>query len=393
MITWRHALDFCLAAGSPTPLEEIPLQQLVGQYLAADVSAPLALPGFDNSAMDGYAVRSNELPGSFSVSQTIFAGDQPESLQQGTIAKIMTGAAVPHGADAVVMKENAATKGDLVTFLEKPRLGKNIRIRDEDVKEGDLLARKGTLVTPALVALMKGAGITVASTHRKVNIHLVTTGKELVNHPRERTAGKVIETNGCQTSLHLAKYANGITTTQVGDSPEDLFHTLRKACMQSDVVITIGGASVGDADHLSAVLTEMNASITFNKVAIKPGKPFKLAICPNGTPVFCLPGNPVSAMVCLRLFVMPTIEKMLGASVPLVPNYAKLTTTYTKKRGRTHFIRGVTQTTPQGIVTFTPLEKQGSGQLSSLAHANALAIAPAASETISEGLVLPCLSL
>jgi molybdopterin molybdotransferase len=355
------------------PLEGVPveIERAIGRVASRDVMGQRTLPPWNNSAMDGYAVRCTEITvgTALPVSQKIFAGDRPGALTPGTCARIMTGAPLPEGADAVVMQEKTAAHGELVRFDEAPRSGANVRRRGEDLEAGARLFSSGRTLSLADAGALWGQGLTSVEVHRAPSVAIASSGDELAN-VGSTDLEKIIDSNTPVISAAVTRL--GATSVLLGRALDTLEsqRALFEQGLGHDVLITIAGASVGEKDFTRAALTSLGVEIDFWKVAMKPGKP--LAFGRKGrTLVFGLPGNPVSAMVTFELFVRPALRRLLGLPHSPAVATAKLAAPVTKPAGLRHFVRAFVEER-EGAAWAVPLNSQSSGSLSSAAGASCL---------------------
>lgn len=364
--------------------EEVEIDAAIGRALSDELRAKRTLPPWDNSAMDGYAVRAEDGATTLEIVETIFAGDTPtREVIAGTCARIMTGAPLPRGADAVVMQEKTSvpTPG-LVTILEGVKAGTNVRRRGEDIETGALLFPRGRELSVADAGALWGQGLERVSVHRRPRVSLVSSGDELcdVGAPVD---GKIVDTNSPVIAA-LVRRAGGLPT-RIGRAADTLesTRTLFEKGLQGDVLITLAGASVGDKDFTREALESLGVQLDFWKVAMKPGKP--LAFGRRGdTLVFGLPGNPVSAMVTFELFVRPALRAMQAlSSTPLVLP-ARLGASVVKQPGLRLFVRARLESR-DGELWAWPMTSQSSGALFSAAGATCLIDLPQDSGTAESG--------
>jgi molybdopterin molybdotransferase len=359
--------------------EVVALDAAAGRVLATDILAGRPLPGFDNSAMDGYAARSIDLPGALPVAGVVAAGqlDIP-TLAARTALRIFTGAPMPPGADAVLLQEDAARDGDIVT-LPAAAPGDNVRRAGEDIALGERALRAGTRLGGWDVGMLAALGVTSVPVVRAPRVALIGTGDELVDVATTPGPGQLVD-----SSIHalaaLVREAGGVADS-LGIARDNLASLADRldAALGYDVVITTGGVSVGDRDYVRAALTAAGISLELYKVAMRPGKPFSFGLRPGAppTPVFGLPGNPVSTVVGFELFLRPALLAMQGASVTTRPEVpVQLVGGYRKDRGRAHYLRAHVVRVGERLIA-TPHAKQGSAMLSSLVGCNALVIVAA----------------
>lgn len=388
----EEARSQILALCAPLPSEWLPLDDALGRVLAEDVMAQRTLPPWDNSAMDGYAVRSADLAGPLPVrlvvGETIYAGAVgSQALASGGCARIMTGAPLPAGADAVVMRERTRpvdqSGADQVDVLEAVAPGQFVRPRGEDAREGQLLlARRTALGIPEL-GLLWAQGRQAVPVSRSPRVAILSTGDELC-HADEPPNGRIVDTNA--PSLALAVRRAGGIPTQLGiarDTRDAVLAALSRLD-GFDVVLTSAGVSVGERDYVKEVLAELGVEQHFWRVAIKPGKP--LVVGRRGATLFFgLPGNPTSSLVTFELFVRPALRKLLGhAQVEPGRVAGRLEGKLAKPPGLAHFVR-VTAAWREGNLWARPLATQTSGALRSAAAATHLLHFPREASSLTEG--------
>lgn len=373
----------------PAPSRESsPVAKALGRALAEDVQAARTLPPWDNSAMDGYAVRAADLaPGStrLKVVETIYAGQRPRrAIGPGECARIMTGAPLPQGADAVVMQEKTrALQGGEVEILEPVGPRAFVRDRGEDAREGELLLPKGTPLGIPEAGLLWAQGLTHAPTYRPPRVAILSTGDELCA-VEEAADDRIVDTNA--PSLAAAVLRAGGEPTPLGIARDSLDAVLEKlqSAKGHDVVITSAGVSVGEKDFVKEALDALGVAMDFWRVAIKPGKP--LAVGRAGDTVFFgLPGNPTSSLVSFELFVRPALRRLLGhaqVDPPRVPG--RIEGALKKPPGLTHYVRAVA-TYREGQLWARPLASQTSGALRSAAAATHLLEFPKEATALSAG--------
>ena len=323
MLDYPLALEQLLAEALTrrTAVAERSLIDSRGHYLAQAISAQHDMPQFDNSAMDGYALclHDSEEQSSYHLIGRIAAGDsaEPIQLQLGQAARIFTGAPIPHGCNAVIPQENTQTTGDELVCLKAPKINDNIRRRGEDFAFGTEILPQGHLLTPAAIGLAAGQGYAALPVHRPLRVTVFSSGNELLEPSQALHSGAIYDANRYQlitwlTALHCEVRDGGIL-------PDDLVRTaeqLQQASSNSDLIITSGGASVGEEDHLKAAITRIG-KLTQWKLAIKPGKPFAWGEIGHAR-VMMLPGNPVATFVTFKMLVEPSLRVMMGAH----PNHA-----------------------------------------------------------------------
>lgn len=360
------------------PVLQLPLDECLGLVLAADVIAPLSLPPFDNSAMDGYAVRAAELAGegpvTLPVTDDIPAGRTEISpLEPGTVQRIMTGAPVPPGADAVIQVELTDGGTETVTINGKVRPGANIRTAGDDVQKGDPVLTAGTVLRPSTVGLASALGLPELPVRRRPRVLVLSTGSELVEPGRPLQPGQIYESNG--TMLAAAVRDAGGTAVQLKFVPDDVeeFHRALTPYLGSvDVIVTSGGVSAGAYEVVKDALA--GHDVKFTKVAMQPGGPQGSGRY-EGVPVLTLPGNPVSAQVSFEVFVRPALLASMGHTQVERPTArATVTSPLTSPAGKTQFRRGLYDPSSGEVVT--PVGGPGSHLLSALALSNCLIEVP-----------------
>ncbi len=341
-------------------------QNALGFVLAQDLFAPIHIPPFDNSAVDGFAVDSTSAGPSFSLQAcTRAVGQEKLYLQPNHTIKIMTGAPIPEGADAVIMKEQAGEENGRLRFSERPERGQNLRYAGEDIKTGELFLRAGSLVTPQALGLLLGLGIAEIPVFRKPRVKIICTGDELVTAPEKLNFGEQYFLLGPMLKAQCqALYIHDVTYELIADDQHLTTKTVKNA-LDADLVLITGGISMGEYDFVHRALTENGVNEIFYKGFWRPGKPLFFGK-KNQTYVFALPGNPVSAFVCFHIFVRTLLAQM-GAALPPEKKSGVLVNEFSKKPDFTFFARA--QVNDQQVRI---LPGQGSHQIFNLAQANAL---------------------
>ncbi len=383
MITVKDALNHILGSISPLGLEKADILSALGRVIGEDIHAPRDIPPRDNSAMDGYALKSKDTTGAgaespvvLNVIEDIPAGYTPQkTVGAGEAARIMTGAPVPEGADAVIMVEETKSDDAGVRIYAEAAEGQNIRYAGEDVREGDLVIRAGTLLRPAEVGMLSALGRSFVKVYRRPLVALIATGDELVDIDGAASPGKIVSSNSYSLAAQVME-CGGIPL-QLGiakDTKYDLTEKFRDA-MRADIIVSSAGVSVGDYDFVKDVMKDMGIGIDFWQVAQRPGKPMTFGVR-EGRPVFGLPGNPVSSMITFEQYVRPAILKMTGhENIFRKAIRAKLTEDIKKKKGLRYFIRARVKRHGGGFVAETTGE-QGSGILRSMVLANGIIVIP-----------------
>lgn len=373
----------------------------VGQILAKQVYSQTNLPIFDSSAMDGYALRSEETqtattvcPVSFAIAEEIWAGKNPErEVQSGECARIMTGAKMPHGANAVVIKEKVTVQNDHLIVSSPVTIFENVRHSGEEIKIGEVLFPVGTHLNPAAIGALAGAGVTEVWVYPKPRVAVISTGSELVTPGTILSGAQIYESNSFALRAALEVIGCEVNVLPpVKDDPAALKNLIIDALSKSTHVVMSGGVSVGDYDFNRQVLAELQVEEVFWKVAQKPGKP--LFFDRHGeTLVFGLPGNPASALTCFYEYVRPALQKYSGdIDTRKTKEFhshrrdirAKLKCEMIKPAGMTHFIRG-RLSLMDGILNVEPLKKQQSHMMVSLALSDCLIVLPQEGELFPVG--------
>lgn len=407
MLSIEAALERCLEATRPVIREDVPLEAAYGRVLAADILAGHPLPLWDNSAMDGYAVRSADLGGGngsscdgprahgegvvLTVLETIAAGRVGQHRQSpGTASRIMTGAPMPEGADAVVMREDSEALPpdelgrERVRLLGGARPGQHVRHAGSELRPGTRVLEAGQTLNPSAIGLAASLGHTTLPVARKPRVAILSTGDELVTPGMPRGPGQIWSSNAA-TLAGLVLEAGGVPIDcgVARDTLEDTRAAMSRA-RPCDLVLSTGGVSVGDFDVVKTALAEEGAEIAFWKVRMKPGKPLAFGSL-AGRPFFGLPGNPVSCVVNFLQFVRPVIRRSLGDPRPFLPVLdAELRGGLRRHPGREELVR-VSLGWEHGRLVATPTRAQGSGELSSAALAHGFALVAADRAVIAEG--------
>ena len=375
-----EALTRILAQVAPVSgYERLNLRAALGRVLTQALYSPFAVPAHTNSAMDGYALKTSDLPASgntrLRVIGSAFAG-RPFAGEPGTgeAVRIMTGAAMPAGTDLVVMQEHAAREGDHVVIDGQHKRGQNVRAAGEDLKQGQQVFEAGRQLLAPDLGIIASLGIGEVTVQRRVRVAYFSTGDELRSIGETLGPGEIYDSN--RYTLYAMLKRTGVEIIDMGvvrDERGAVEAALREASQVADVVITSGGVSVGEADYIKEVLSSIG-QVRFWKVAMKPGRPLAFGTLGQAR-FFGLPGNPVSVMVTFYQFVQPALFKMAGtrANAPLILK-ARTTAVLNKRPGRTEFQRGILSHDAQGELRVTPTGDQGSGILNSMASADCFII-------------------
>jgi molybdopterin molybdotransferase len=383
MIPLEEAREFVLSRCQPGSVVLSQIDDAYDLVTAEDLAAAGAIPPFDNTAMDGFAIRAGDVadaPVTLRLVGTVAAGAAPDvAVGPGEAVRIMTGAPMPDGADAVVMVEltSMSDDGERVDVQESVRVGNHIRPAGDDVTPGQLVFPAGTTLRPAHLGVCASIGVYDVPVYERPRIGVISTGDELVDGPFPLGVGQIHDSNR-HTLLALIRStgATGVDLGLVPDDEDQIREALVAAADSCDAVVTSGGVSMGDFDYVKKVLTEIG-DMRWMQVAIKPAKPLAFGTV-AGTPVFGLPGNPVSSMVSFELFARPGIRKMMGHATPVVAAVSGRAAGPMSRRpdGKTHFARVSAFIGDDGRYEATFSGGQGSHQLSAMAAANALAIVP-----------------
>lgn len=369
-------------------LETLPLAQLRQRVLAEDVESAINVPPADNSSMDGYALRHADLVAGqreFPVSQRVPAGHVGSELQPGTAARIFTGAEVPPGADCIVIQENCSAADGKVTVLQFGACGDNIRRCGQDIAAGSVVVRRGTRLGPGHVGLLASVGRASASVHARLRVAILATGDELVEPGEVAGPGKIYNSNRHLVGGLLAELGcEVIDFGAVEDTPQATLANLREAAERADVVITSGGVSVGDEDHVKAAVEKIG-ELQLWKLAIMPGKPLAYGRV-LGKPFFGLPGNPSSVFVTYQVIARPYLQRMQGISDSVVLREVLVPAAFELSRPnprRQQYLRArIAGSGPDARVEL--YSNQSSGVLSSVAWADCLVLVPPGS-TVARG--------
>lgn len=363
--------------------EAVPVADAAGRVLAADLVSDEAIPPFDNSAMDGYAViaadtadASDDAPVTLTAIGEVAAGQVADAaVGAGEALRIMTGAPMPAGADAVVMVEYTRTReGDSDVELTRPVAeGENLRRAGEDVSPGQRVIEAGTLLNPAHIGLAAALGHAELTVGARPTVAIISTGDELVEPGTPLGPGQIRNSNAFSIAAQVSEAGGAPLRMGIArDTEDDVRAKVTEALERADVVVTTGGVSVGDYDVVKAVLESMG-DMVFWKVAMKPGKPLAFGVL-EGKPVFGVPGNPATSLVIFETFIRPALLKMQGRTRLLRPQVEAVLDVPLKKKGdRAHLIRGVVRFEPDGAHA-GPAGPQGSAVLTTMARANALLV-------------------
>lgn len=391
MLSVRAALDQILRSVPRLGAERTGLLDAVGRVLSEDVQSLRDVPGYANSAMDGYAVRHGDLgrlPARLRVTGTAAAGaDAIPPVGAGEAVKIMTGAPIPAGADTVVRVEDTRREADHVVVEAHGAAGSHIRLAGEDVRAGAVVLWQGRQLTPADIGLAGSIGRSLLLVHRRPRVAILSTGNELVEADQPIAPGQVVNSNAYALAAAVTE-AGGIPVALaiVRDTREEIREAFTEAA-RADAILSTGGVSVGDFDYVRAVMDEIGVERSFWKVAQKPGKPLTFGML-GGRPYFGLPGNPVSSLVCFYLYARPALRRMLGHTAVHLPTIgATLTHDLKKAEGLTEFIRCRLER-KDGRWTATSTGTQSAAVLSSMSQGQGLIVGPAEESLLRAGSIV-----
>ncbi len=392
LVSPSEALRLILKQITPNEGQIVSHQEVLGRTLSQNVCASLALPPFDNSAMDGYAVCAADLepasasaPVTLQLLETIGAGNLPEqTVVSGTCSKIMTGAPLPRGADAVIMREETRQDAGNVTLLASVRQGENIRRAGSDVAKGAVVLKSGSVVGAAQWAMLASLGAAQIEVFRRPVVGIISTGAELVAVDADLAPGQIRDSNSYALRALVEQCGCEIGAVRhVGDTLPEFEAALHEVAAHCDVILSSGGVSAGDFDPVRDVLRE-KAEVFFWKIAMKPGKPVMFARF-RGKLVFGLPGNPVSVMVAFEEFARPALLQMGGRrALQRLTVRARLSTGLSSPMGKVEYIRAQVRLENGEWQAKFPAD-QGSGRLSTMTNANALLVVDAETTLVKAG--------
>ncbi len=403
LLSYREALQIIEETIELAPPSQLSWRDSFFSALAEDVFAQEDMPSFSNSAMDGYAVHAQEVasatpenPAILKIIDKTYAGDPQHhsSLPEKSTVKIMTGAALPEGADAVVKVEDTAFHGDNVQIFHSVRAGENIRCQGEEHKQGDKLLSLGQKINHLEQGVLANQGITYVNVRKPPVVALMVTGDEIVE-PEEKQQSYQIRNVNTYT-LRAEAQRMGCQVINLGivkDNPTVLQKKIETGLTQADFLITSGGVSAGERDYLPQAFQDCGIQKLFHKIAVKPGKPLFFGQKSNRY-IFGLPGNVVSGLTCFHLMIKPAIRRWMGRNPwRNQVEFARIGKLLHNPGERTHFVRCRLSHSPNGMPIAFPLDRQGSGMLTSMVGADGFAILPADVYTFKEFSVVEYLSM
>lgn len=364
--------------------DTVTLREALGRVLAENIVAPVNVPPFDNSAVDGFAVRGDGLDTAdekrLTIVDRVAAGHAArQTVKPGEAVRIFTGAPMPAGADTVFMQEDCRVDGDCVIVPPGLKRGANRRLAGEDMRAGAVALPAGRRLGVAHVALAAALGLTTLEVHRRVRVALFSTGDEIVEPGSALPRAALYDSNRYLLSGMIARLGAEVTDLGiVSDDPKELMHALAAAAADHDLVLTSGGVSTGEADHVRSAV-EAIGRLVFWRVAIKPGRPVAMAVIANannggGTAFVGLPGNPVAVFVTFVRVVRPLLLRLSGAlPEPLIAMPARATFSYKKRKGRREYVRVALRKAADGTIEAVKYWQDGAGVLTSLTETDGLA--------------------
>lgn len=371
-------------------IETVATMRCLNRVLAEDICSAIDVPGYDNSAMDGYAMRSEDLPmsgnRSLTIVATIYAGKPiDQTIQPGECARIMTGAAMPPGCDTVVMQEHVTLEGQCIEIEAGHTAGQNVRHAGEDIQCGATVLAAGKRIGPAEMGLIASVGVAEVKVLRRVRVAFFSTGDELVGVGQALKAGQIYDSNRYTLFAQLSKLdADIIDMGVIPDQPQTVEQAFADASKQADILITTGGVSVGDADYVKTTLEKLG-TVSFWKIAMKPGRPLAFGHI-GDCRFFGLPGNPVSSMVTFMQFVLPAIRQAAGEAVSKPLQLEAVCLSDLRKRpGRMEFQRAFAHWDDEKGLVVSSTGKQDSHLLTSMSRSNAFILLPTESRGVNAG--------
>ncbi len=380
MLSFIEARTQILAAVAPLGIEQVALPSALLRVCADDITAPADLPPLDNSAMDGFAVRTADCTTGASLRITGYlpaGGELGVMVEPGNAVRIMTGAPIPPGADAVIPWEECLETDDAITPQATVKSGQHIRWRGEDVASGSCVVATGTVIRPTQISMLASCGKALLPVFRRPRVAILSTGDELVELGQPSVPGQIINSNAIALAAAVADCgAEPVMLGIARDNREDHREKLATGLL-CDALITSAGVSAGDRDLVREVLTELGVEQQFWKILIKPGHPTAFGLH-GSKPVFSLPGNPVSSLITFEMLVKPALRKIMGYPRPISPTISAILRDDVKKKpGRVHFLRVRLMAAVDGTVFASTAGDQNTGILTTMLYADGLGILPA----------------
>jgi molybdopterin molybdotransferase len=385
LLTLEEAQELVLQRARPLPSELVPILEAGGRVTAEDVRACVDLPPFPSSAMDGFAVRASDLPGTLRIAGESAAGrPYGAELAEGSAVAISTGAVVPEGADTVVPVERVVKRANSVEISESPSVGVHLRPRGGDVASGEVVAPTGTRLAPARLAAVAAAGVAEVACRRRPSLAVLATGSELVGPGGALGPGQIYETNTLMLSTTLSDAGAEVRSEPPAPDDEAALRESLEHGLAADILVTSGGVSVGEHDLVRAVERELGVEEVFWRVSIKPGKPVSFGVR-GETLVFGLPGNPVSALVGCELFVKPALRALQGLPDPL-PRFepGRLAAGLRRNEERDEFVRARSRVDGD-VLVLEPVVGQESHMIARSGAADALVHIPRGNGELEAG--------
>jgi molybdopterin molybdotransferase len=397
LLSVRDAHARVISAFESLPAEMVSVADAAGRVLAVPATARLTQPPTDLSAMDGYAVRAEDVPAAPTTltlaGQAPAGGSYDHALMPGQAVRIFTGGPLPMGADSIVIQEDTKAEGDRITILEAPKPGRHIRKAGLDFNKGDAPIPAGRTLTTRDVALAAAMNLPWLSVHRKPRVAILSTGDELVMPGEPVGRNQIVSSSGLAVAALVRGWGGDPTLFDIARDDAKLIEERIAAGAQHDLLITLGGASVGDHDLVQGALKAQGFAMDFWRIAMRPGKPLMFATKDRAR-VLGLPGNPVSTMVCALLFLKPAIDRMLGQAGDLAATVpAKLSVDVKENDQREDYVRAKLTRGADGALTVEPHKVQDSSMLSVLAWSDALLVRPAHDKAHKAGEVVQVIDL
>jgi len=383
-IDYKEAIELALSrAKAVTNIEIVTIDNSIGRVIAQDIYCQKDLPSFDNSAMDGFAIKISDLGKEIDVIGTVTAGLKGDfSIKDGSCYRIMTGAKVPNGSEAVVPIEMCKVSDDKVVLPQEIKTGANIRLRGEEVTDGQLLISKGTLISEAIVSILASQGIVSVTVFRRVRIAVVSSGDELREPWEEAESDEIYNSNSFGIVAMLKRYGYDVSyIPALKDSTKSIKEQLSKL-KSYDLIVTSGGVSIGVADFMEKSFIENGIEILFHGIRVKPGHPTMAGVI-DSTFVLSLPGNPLAAMLHLFILGIPVLSKISGSNSNHFDSfYAKNSKSFKIKPNKSNIVIGSVNS---GIWRAVDDNKIGSGMITPLAKANSIAVIESSNSEVKEG--------